>query len=108
MTGAVVWQHYVTSGDGTKISVSITGTGPPLVVSPGSLATAEDWQSVAGALAPRMTSYAVDRRALVLPDAEPAEIPGQAHDAHVFDAAAIGEKIAEFALQSARHRGKSN
>ena len=37
-------QYYVTSADGTMISVSITGTGPPLVVSPGSLATAEDWQ----------------------------------------------------------------
>jgi pimeloyl-ACP methyl ester carboxylesterase len=62
MTGAVMRQHHVTSADGTKISVSITGTGPPLVVSPGSLATAEDWQFVADALAPRMTSYAVDRR----------------------------------------------
>jgi pimeloyl-ACP methyl ester carboxylesterase len=38
------------------------------------------------------------RLALVLPDAELAEIPGQAHDAHVFDAAAMGAKIAEFAL----------
>lgn len=46
--------HYVTSADGTKISVSITGTGPPLVVPPDSLATAEDWQFVADALAPRM------------------------------------------------------
>jgi pimeloyl-ACP methyl ester carboxylesterase len=61
MTGAVMRQHHVTSADGTKISVSITSTGPPLV-SPGSLATAEDWQFVADALAPRMTSYAVDRR----------------------------------------------
>ncbi len=35
MTGGAVRQHNVTSADGTKISVSITGTGPPLVVSPG-------------------------------------------------------------------------
>lgn len=62
MTSAVMRQHYVTSADGTKISVSITGAGPPLVVSPGSLATAEDWQFVADALATQMTSYAVDRR----------------------------------------------
>jgi hypothetical protein len=33
MTGGAVRQHYVTSADGTKISVRITGTGPPLVVS---------------------------------------------------------------------------
>jgi hypothetical protein len=38
------------------------------------------------------------RLALVLPDTELAEIPGQAGDAHVSDAAVIGEKIAEFAL----------
>jgi pimeloyl-ACP methyl ester carboxylesterase len=62
MTGGAVRQHYVTSADGTKISVRITGTGPPPVVSPGSLATAEDWQFVSDALAPRMTSHAVDRR----------------------------------------------
>ena len=35
MTGVAVRQHYVTSADGTKMSVNITGTGPPLVVSPG-------------------------------------------------------------------------
>ena len=57
MTGAVMRQHYVTSADGTKISLSITAPG---------------------------------------------------RDAHAFDAAAIGEKIAEFALESARHRGKNN
>ena len=62
MTGGAVRQHYVTSADGTKISASITGTGPPLVVSPGSLGAAEDWQFVADALAPQLTSYAVDRR----------------------------------------------
>lgn len=62
MTGGAVRQHYVTSADGTKISASITGTGPPLVVSPGSLGAAEDWQFVADALAPQLTSYAVNRR----------------------------------------------
>ena len=145
------------------ISVSITGTGPPLVVSPGSLATAEDWQfefvrmpgdaiaalrqqPIWSRLATMTPSWTREVRAIdqfggdlerfraisvpvllivgeparpgwpIFPAAsrwsclmrELAEIPGQAHDAHVFDAAAIGEKIAAFALQSARYRGKSN
>ena len=38
------------------------------------------------------------RLALVLPGAELTEIPGQAHDAHIFDAAVMGAKIADFAL----------
>jgi pimeloyl-ACP methyl ester carboxylesterase len=62
MTGTAVRQQYVTSADGTRISVTITGDGPPLVVCPGALAIAQDWQSVADTLAPRMTTYAVDRR----------------------------------------------
>jgi pimeloyl-ACP methyl ester carboxylesterase len=56
----------VTSADGTRLAVTITGPatggGPPLVVGPGSLATARDWQLVARALASRMTTYALDRR----------------------------------------------
>ena len=62
MTGTAVRQQYVTSADGTRISVTITGGGPPLVVCPGALATGQDWQSVADTLAPQMTTYAVDRR----------------------------------------------
>ena len=53
---------HVSSADGTQIAVTVTGDGPPLVVCPGSIATARDWQLVARALAPRMTTYAVDRR----------------------------------------------
>jgi pimeloyl-ACP methyl ester carboxylesterase len=55
-------QHHVTSADGTTIAVTVTGHGSPLVVSPGSLSTARDWQSLADALAPHVTTYAVDRR----------------------------------------------
>src|ERR1700761_9690844 len=62
MTRPSVRRQHVTSADGTQIAVTITGDGPPLVVCPGSLATARDWQLVARALAPRMTTYAVDRR----------------------------------------------
>jgi pimeloyl-ACP methyl ester carboxylesterase len=62
MTRSPIRRQHVTSADGTKIAVTITGEGPPLVACPGSLATARDWRMVARALAPRMTTYAVDRR----------------------------------------------
>jgi pimeloyl-ACP methyl ester carboxylesterase len=62
MTRPPVRRQRVTSADGTEIAVTVTGAGPPLVVCPGSLATARDWQLVARALAPRMTTYALDRR----------------------------------------------
>ena len=62
MTRPPVRRQHVTSADGTEIAVTVTGDGPPLVVCPGSLATARDWQLVARALAPRMTTYALDRR----------------------------------------------
>jgi pimeloyl-ACP methyl ester carboxylesterase len=53
---------HVISADGTTIAVNITGQGRPLVVVPGSLSHADDWQLVADILAPHLTSYAVDRR----------------------------------------------
>ena len=62
MTRPPVRRQHITSADGTKIAVTITGDGPPLVVCPGSLATARDWQLVARVLAPAMTTYALDRR----------------------------------------------
>ena len=62
MTRPPVRRQHITSADGTKIAVTITGDGPPLVVCPGSLATARDWQLVARELAPRLTTYALDRR----------------------------------------------
>jgi len=62
MNRAPVRHEQVTSADGTAIAVTVTGDGPPLVVCPGSLATARDWQPVARALGSRLTTYAVDRR----------------------------------------------
>jgi len=62
MTRTPVRRELVTSADGTKLAVTVTGDGPPLVVCPGSLATARDWQMVARALAPRLTTWALDRR----------------------------------------------
>jgi pimeloyl-ACP methyl ester carboxylesterase len=50
------------SRDGTGIAVTVTGTGRPLVVVPGSMGTAQDWQPLAGRLASRLTVHAVDRR----------------------------------------------
>lgn len=55
-------QTYVTSADGTKIAVTVTGQGRPLVVSPGALNAAQDWQLLADVVAPHLTTYAVDRR----------------------------------------------
>ena len=62
MTNNNVRHEHVTSADGTTIAVTVTGHGRPLVVSPGSLSTASDWQSLADVLAPDFTTYAVDRR----------------------------------------------
>jgi pimeloyl-ACP methyl ester carboxylesterase len=50
------------SADGTRIAVTATGRGRPLVVSPGALCTAQDWQPLADVLASHVTTYAVDRR----------------------------------------------
>ena len=62
MTDSTSRQQHVTSADGTTIAVTVTGQGRPLVVSPGSLSTAQDWQALADVLAPHVTTYAVDRR----------------------------------------------
>jgi pimeloyl-ACP methyl ester carboxylesterase len=62
MTAANPCQSHVTSTDGTEIAVTITGQGRPLVVSPGALNAAQDWQVLADLLAPRFTTYAIDRR----------------------------------------------
>ncbi|MFC9935897.1 alpha/beta fold hydrolase [Glutamicibacter sp. NPDC127525] len=51
----------VASKDGTMLSVTVTGEGPPMVIVPGSLGTARDWQAVADATAPYLTTYAIDR-----------------------------------------------
>ena len=62
MTDAQHRQTFVASADGTKIAVAVTGRGRPLVVSPGALNAAQDWQPLADVLAPHLTTYAVDRR----------------------------------------------
>ena len=62
MTDTAPRQAFVTSKDGTRIAVTITGSGRPLVISPGALNSAADWQLLADALAPHLTTYAVDRR----------------------------------------------
>ncbi|MDV9171296.1 alpha/beta hydrolase [Streptomyces sp. W16] len=63
MTEADSRQTFVTSTDGTRISVTVTGRGGrPLVLVHGSLGTSADWQRVADGLADHMTTYAIDRR----------------------------------------------
>jgi pimeloyl-ACP methyl ester carboxylesterase len=62
MTSEPTRQVTATSADGTKIAATVTGDGRPLVISPGALNTAQDWQLLADALAPHCTTYAVDRR----------------------------------------------
>src|SRR5579875_1644467 len=62
MSRSPVRRERFTSADGTALTVAVTGDGPPLVVAPGSLATARDWALVARALAPRMTPWALAPR----------------------------------------------
>lgn len=51
----------LTSKNGTALAVTVTGNGPPIVIIPGSLSTAENWQAVARALAPELTTYVLNR-----------------------------------------------
>src|ERR1700744_2299728 len=62
MKRAPVRHEQAPAPDGPAIAAPAPGDGPPLVVCPGSLATARDWQPVARALGSRLTTYAVDRR----------------------------------------------
>lgn len=55
-------QREVRSRDGTSIGFSKIGSGPPLVVVHGSLATGKDWLRVADGLSESCTSYVLDRR----------------------------------------------
>jgi pimeloyl-ACP methyl ester carboxylesterase len=58
----VAHEEQVVSADGTRIAVRVSGTGPAVVVAPGSLGRASDWGFVAAELAGDATLYAIDRR----------------------------------------------
>ncbi|WP_052412222.1 alpha/beta fold hydrolase [Streptomyces mutabilis] len=62
MDGRNSTERTLTSPDGTVIAVTVTGAGRPLVLVPGSMGAARDWQPLADRLAPRLTVHAVDRR----------------------------------------------
>lgn len=51
-----------TSTDGTTIGARIVGSGRPIVIVPGSIATGDQWQFVADALGDRYACWLVDRR----------------------------------------------
>jgi pimeloyl-ACP methyl ester carboxylesterase len=55
-------QELVTSRDGTKISYLTTGSGIPVIVIPGALTTATDFESFSRELAKHFTVYTIDRR----------------------------------------------
>lgn len=52
----------VNSADGTPISYRTTGTGPGLIIVPGALALATDFDHLATALAARFTVHTIERR----------------------------------------------
>lgn len=52
----------VNSADGTPISYRTTGTGPGLIIVPGALALARDFDRLAAALAARFTVHTIERR----------------------------------------------
>jgi pimeloyl-ACP methyl ester carboxylesterase len=51
-----------------------------------------------GELSPPWLTAASRRLARSLPDVTVAEMPGRAHDAHIFAPAAVADQIARFAL----------
>ena len=53
---------HVTSADGTRIAVFVSGAGRPLVVVPGTTSDHTTWRLAAPLLAPHVTVHAVDRR----------------------------------------------
>ncbi|MBK8023349.1 MAG: alpha/beta hydrolase [Chloroflexi bacterium] len=54
--------EQVLSKDGTSIAVQRSGTGPPLVMVHGTLASHQSWAGVLPALEQQFTVYALDRR----------------------------------------------
>jgi pimeloyl-ACP methyl ester carboxylesterase len=54
--------HFVLSSDGTKISYLVMGSGPAVIVIPGTLSTAASYTAFARALAARFTVYIIERR----------------------------------------------
>ena len=52
----------IRSRDGTVIVYERSGTGPPLVLVHGALATHERWDNISKMLAQRFTVYSIDRR----------------------------------------------
>lgn len=55
-------KESVKSADGTTISYTVEGSGPPIVFAHGSLETGDNWLPVAMDLADRFNCYTVDRR----------------------------------------------
>jgi pimeloyl-ACP methyl ester carboxylesterase len=52
----------VISRDGTPIACDRSGTGPPLILVHGAVATSARWKAILPALSERFTVYAIDRR----------------------------------------------
>ena len=54
--------NHATSSDGARICFLTTGSGPPIILLPGVLSTAEDYARFAATLGERYTVHAVQRR----------------------------------------------
>jgi pimeloyl-ACP methyl ester carboxylesterase len=61
-SGLEIQLNQVLSTDGTKISYRSTGTGPAILLVPGALTLASDFDSFAAELASRFTVHIIDRR----------------------------------------------
>jgi pimeloyl-ACP methyl ester carboxylesterase len=62
MAGEVIDSTHVESTDGTSIGFDSTGSGPGVVVLPGTLRAARHYRGLAAALADEFTVHTVDRR----------------------------------------------
>ncbi|HEX5403718.1 MAG TPA: alpha/beta hydrolase [Pseudonocardiaceae bacterium] len=86
MAGEVIDSTHVESADGTSIGFASTGSGPGLVVLPGTLRAARHYRELAAALAIDFTVHTVDRRGR---GTSGPQGPGYGIDAECADLAAV-------------------
>ena len=58
-------RQEVSSADGTRIALDVSGTGPPLLIIPGTSTDPRSWDAVRAVIDPRRTVAVMTRRAVL-------------------------------------------